>query len=371
MKDIFDKISINQKTFIAVILIIITAVCILFINLQKAPIERWDEYTNITVVQESEGILLKYQNNNFFEKPPLWYWINIFANNLVNNNLILYRSISAISGLMISLIIFLYLKNKTTIILAIFGSLGFLATTQNIVVNQIYFSSHTYRTADLDALQILLIFIASIIFTRNPKWYILSTGILALAFMTKGPLAIIFLAINSIIYLYSYGINKHNIKIILIGLSVFVTIVLPWHLYMIKLFGNEFLDNYMVYHMVNRTLTTLEGHNQAWYYYFQVFFDIRVNAFGLFLFFLFNKFRFRLHQLPTYANKFIIYILIFLTILTLMQTKLAWYLLPIYPFMHILIVLFLHKLELTTYTYLYYLLVVLGLVYNFIYVFNL
>ncbi len=74
----------------------------IFFNLLQAPVERWDEQTNIEVVINSLSHksfpVLYIDDKPFFEKPPLWYWITAIVVKSVNQSPFSMRLLSAVSG---------------------------------------------------------------------------------------------------------------------------------------------------------------------------------------------------------------------------------------------------------------------------------
>lgn len=326
-----------NSRLIAAIFVLILA-CLLFLSkLGNHPIIRWDEQTNIKVAENyslTEPTQLTLDNKPFLEKPPLWYMLTGTLAQATGNYLFSYRLLSALAGIGTTMFIFYLLKIKYSLTAAILGSLSFLAISQNIVPNSFenFFSSHTFRTADLDSLQILFIIVGFVLFELSIKeskkwvWY-LCCFCLGLAFLTKGPYALFILGmLLAAKYLRT---SQKDIKTLVIGLVIFLITIIPWHIYMYLTFGQVFLSEYFHYHIVNRTFSTLEDHSEGPFFYLKVLLSPYVNIiWPLFLLPLWKLIR---KQLDDFELMHLSIVLLTLVMISLMQTKLAWYLLPLYP----------------------------------------
>lgn len=317
---------------------------ILILNLGERDVERWDEYTNIQVVQESSGIYLSFQSEKFFEKPPIWYWLTRFLTNVLGDEIWVYRLPSALSGSAIVALIYQFLKTRTNKTSAFIAAISFPLIPHNILVNPSdYFSTHTYKSADLDGLQILLIFLSFVLLQTKRKYWILSCILLGLGFLVKGPLVMIFLAINSLFFVSSRKFSRKELIKLFLGLIAFGIIVLPWHLFMFMNHGSEFTDVYLNYHIIERMNEGIEGHGHPIWYILKVFFDFRVNPFWpLIILALLNK---KIYSV-NYLRFSILAIIVVLIIFTIVETKLAWYMLPVYPFMCLILGSFFYKFRL-------------------------
>ena len=60
-------------------------------------------------------------------------------------------------------------------------------------------------------------------------------------------------------------------KYFITGLFLFLLIVLPWHIAMLKIHGKIFFDEYIVKHHIQRFFNSYEiGRKQPFYYYFLI-----------------------------------------------------------------------------------------------------
>ncbi len=331
--------------------IVVLCLLLLFAGLlwstsNSRPIERWDEYTNISVVQESweQGSLpiLSYAEQPFFEKPPLWYWLTAGVSALFGEDLWVYRIVSVASLVGTVAVLWKLLDQfKLSDSKKLVALCAFVLVAHNFLISPwgIHFSTHTYTSADLDALQIFLIILSVyslFLIPHSKKYWYWSMVALALGFLTKGPLVLLFVALNSF---FAWLYFKIAVKELITGWALFAATMLPWHIWMYLRFGTDFLQSYFGYHVLDRLLTPLEGHTGSALDYFKIYFDPRLNL-GVWLVILTA-----IWQRPIWkelaTNKLFSYALIsvlsILLLISLAQTKLAWYLLPVYPFQVLLL----------------------------------
>lgn len=313
--------------------------CVTGIHTQ--PIEQWDEQTNSTVVRESYRKntfpFLIYQSKPFFEKPPLWYYIEYGLVALGYNTLASFRIVSSFSGILLILCTAYAAKrwwgNKaflTTWIVLLFSRQMFITNIGG------YFSTHTVRSADVDALLILFIMIAVLTaLSKKPtKLMSISTGVLiGAAMLTKGPSGFLILIPLSLWFFYQ---QKKNL-ILLLWCSAF-GIFLPWFFVMLFEYKFLFLNSFFTYHIGTRIFSAIEGHTQSYVYYLSLMSNPLLYPPGILLAYsLIIIFYKKLFLIDKRIGIILFCFILYLIVPSVMQTKLAWYILPVYPFAALLI----------------------------------
>lgn len=352
----FNRPRLNLSVLLLTLLVILSAL-FSFANLTTQPLAIWDEYTNFNVVYDTidsdSGLVLQYNGEPFFEKPPLWYWLTMEATNLWGINNFSVRVVSATAGFL-SILLVCYLGWKMFSPKAgIVAGFVMLATPQLFLRNTHIFATHTFRSADLDALQILFMLLTTlslycITLNRNRYiWAIFSGIFTGLAFLTKGPFAFIPPLLFFMFSLLNFTREKPLIvrglqpaaSCLLFAVSCLL-IIIPWHLAMVHHYGSEFITNYLSYHMLSRTTQALEGHHESLLFYLKLLFrkDFFFSGEVLFIAMISLALKYKRKLLQSFGL-FYSYgtVLSLLIIITLIQTKLAWYLLPLYPFTALLI----------------------------------
>jgi 4-amino-4-deoxy-L-arabinose transferase-like glycosyltransferase len=330
---------------IACWLLIIASIFIIFYKLSYPDIEKWDESTNALVVKESltssQPLVLTLNGQPFLEKPPLWYYLSMASVQIFGFQEFSLRLVSATSALALVLVVYrlgtlLYSRNAGLVAGFTLISIPQLFLTDKRVL----YSTHTLRSADLDALQILLMVWSVYAFflwqKKGDKNLYTAVMAAALAVMTKGLLGVVPL-LTCIIWVIGTGgrsvITRRNI---LISILIFVAIVFPWHIYMYLFDLKSFMDTYVNYHFFQRVITALEGHHEpAWYYLWVLFSQPLV--FGVFAGVIALISRQDQKYQSSSLNLVLAICLVLILLLTLVQTKLAWYILPIYPFLTLVV----------------------------------
>ena len=202
-----------------------------------------------------------------------------------------------------------------------------------------FFSTHTLRSADLDGLQILLLVLSLWLFDRvknNRKYFYLGFMVLGLAFLTKGPFTLIPLVFYCWYFYRKRLFYRIKVKNLIIGLLLFFATILPWHILMLYYSGQYFINSYLGYHILSRLTIPLEGHSADIFFYIKIFLNFSaVTVWTLALLALVNKFKLRISNLLLDFSRFMFPATIIF--FSLVQTKLAWYILPAYPFVAILV----------------------------------
>lgn len=334
----------TEKVGIVLLSIVTLIRCFTYLN--SLPMELWDEANNATVVWElittDSFPHLTLHSKPFFEKPPLWYYLTAVVVSVLGPTLLAFRIISAVSGIL--LVFLIYIASRAWYgRIAAFVSVTILLTTQQLFLRNAggYFSTHTLQSADGDALQILLMLISTVLFerytTKTPVWLYGAVITSSLAFLAKGPLGFLPLVI---ITLYMF-LNRHTKKIkvrhILISVILLISVVTPWYAAMIYKYNVDFISQHFGYHMVRRFGQSLEGHYEPFWFYITLLQDKRVFL-GFELLILSFIVQLKKHTLLSYTHFMpVAMTAAIFSIATLTQTKLAWYIMPVYPFAALII----------------------------------
>ncbi len=180
----------------------------------------------------------------------------------------------------------------------------------------------------------------------NESWY-WPWIVLALAVLTKGPVAI-FLSGMTLVF---FGISEGNLRLLISrirlirGLFITAIISLPWYLMELLIEGKPFWDSFFGYHNFQRLLSVVNSHQQPWWF-FGLILIISSLPFTPFLFLSIYKEFIRLinikdksFQLPSESlNRFAFcWLISILLFFTTAATKLPSYWLPATPAAAILI----------------------------------
>jgi 4-amino-4-deoxy-L-arabinose transferase-like glycosyltransferase len=328
LRDRFMRNRQTASTFFAALL----ACIVLLPLLGHKPLTNWDEgiYAEISREMLSRGVLVPHWNYQpWFEKPPLMLWITAAFFKMFGVTEFWARAGSALSGVCIVALLHAWLARRdilaawlSTFILL--GTFGFL---------------HVCRAGEMDVLLslgccIALCGLTAIQDRQLSGWYLFWTG-LAIGLMAKGAASIV-LIITALLFAALERWNSTRLgKSFWVGLSLFLALVLPWHLYMFHRFGASFLTEYLGFHVLARATHQIEEHNTHWWYYLWVLLISAAPFILLYPFAVADSLRRR--ELRVWA----IFALVVVGFFTVVQTRLPHYIAPAYPALALLTSVFL------------------------------
>ena len=153
--------------------------------------------------------------------------------------------------------------------------------------------------------------------------------------MTKGAASIVVILTALLLAVVERWNPARFSKPFWLGLSLFLIVVLPWHLYMFHLFGGSFLTEYLGFHVLSRATHQIEDHITHWWYYFWVLLISAAPFVVLYPSAIIDSFRRR--QLRAWS----IFALVVIGFFTAVQTRLPHYIAPAYPALALVTAVFL------------------------------
>jgi 4-amino-4-deoxy-L-arabinose transferase-like glycosyltransferase len=337
----YSRLLISQNYWKIVTFFFIIIAWRLFADIDIRPIEYWDERVNLAVIEQNLDNPypwdLKIEEQSYWEKTPLWFVINILLSNLFGYSFVVPRVFNAMVGLgVFGLIFYIHHKyrSRTKALIALIVS---FSIHQFFIINVSgYFSSHTFSSADLDVLQIFFIllsqlFLWSLVYLKHLRYLFLTYIALAFVWLAKGPLALLYLFVYSI-YIYSKRFSLGIKNEILYAILLFIIIIIPWYVYMVTIHGQEFVDIHFGLHIYDRLLQSIEGHSQSILFYPSLLLNPQVSFFGIF----FLAYAYWDRNKNDIAKLNFAITIIYFGIIMLMQTKIAWYILPMW--IHLLLI---------------------------------
>jgi hypothetical protein len=213
----------------------------------------------------------------FYEKPPLFIWLQALSMNYFGVNEYAARLPNAIVGMVTLLVVFNAGRSIFKSQLGVLWAILFACS----VMPQVYFKSGI-----IDPLFNLLIF-CGIYFlfkvttdnefegykekrSNRRKYLILSALFIGLATLTKGPVAILLTILTATSYLI---VNRGKLKIEFTDLLVWGAIIMlvlgSWLSFEVNANGIKFIDEFITYQI--RLFSTEDaGHGGPWFYHFPV-----------------------------------------------------------------------------------------------------
>ncbi|OGC77315.1 hypothetical protein A2619_04740 [candidate division WWE3 bacterium RIFOXYD1_FULL_39_9] len=327
---------------LAVITILIISVTLIGIGLNSTHLIPWDEaiYSKIAKNMITTGDYITqrwWTDKEWYEKPALYMWMAAGSMKLLGYTSLAVRLPSAIFGILTIVFTYIFAKrifNKTSAFLAALS----IATTAQFL----YYS----RASMLDVTCGFFILTALYLYycwKPSRAWvaYLISGLFMGLAVMTKGVVGFIPFAVVFVFELVQIIINKKFDRSAVNGLLIFLlgslAIALPWHIRMYQLYGVSFVDNYIGYHVFDRAFSAIEDKGRPFYWYLIV---LKVSMRVWFVI-LIPSLVYLFYKIVKYKERVSIFLAVWLifvfTFFSAAQSKLVWYITPIYPVAAIII----------------------------------
>ncbi len=325
------KLTSSQKD---VFLLTAVSAFVLLWNIWTGSLLSWDEafYGSVSkeILRTGDWINLYWAGSPWSDKPPLYMWVTNVFYNLFGINEFSVRLFSSLCGTGTVVAVYLLSRELYSRRAAVASSLVLLTTWHFI------WSS---KVGMLDSTLTFFITLSLLLFQlglTERKFLFFVPIAFALAFLTKGPGAAV---IPLIILMYAFLSKKPGILLdarLVAGAFIAAAVLLWWHLAVYANYGQGFIKDYFIKHLVMRTTTAVEGHTGDLLTYFGTIPNKGRpwSMAGLVLLPLaaamaiFKKEK--QHLLPIiWAGSVIL-------IFSAVQTKIHWYIVPVYPALAIL-----------------------------------
>lgn len=250
-------------------IIIIASVFVFFWNLGGASIENWDEGIYALMsdnIVESGDLNITWNGEvSFWEKPPVGYWLQALSIKIFGLSEFSVRFFPAIFLVLSMLFVFLLAERMFRN-----PHLSFVSTMV-ILLTPSLLHQHMARSGDLEA-YLLCFTVAALYFLKlaeeRPKLLWLSGVMVGLNVMFRGSSGVLVIGVIAGYLILSGGWRKFSLRDYLGYIASIVIIVLPWHIYMLVRFGNEFWQIYFMEHFLSRISVPIQRHSGVWHHYF-------------------------------------------------------------------------------------------------------
>ncbi|MDX2188248.1 MAG: glycosyltransferase family 39 protein [Bacteroidota bacterium] len=270
-------------------------------------------------------------------KPPLFLWLQTIVVSIFGFNEKSLRILSALSGIIICLLVSLLTKRITK------NYFASIISCLILVTSPLFINTHTCRTGDYDAFLTLLstlnmyfFYLAYDVDSIHKSKLYSSIGIIlfAIAALTKG-VAGLFIA-PGIFLIFIFSQKRILLLSKTIWLSAFISIFFVLSYYISREYLNPgYVSAVISNEITGRYMEVNEGHGAENNYYLLL---LSGNQFGIWIYFAISGIIITLFS-SDYLMKFskfgIIILLTFLCIISFSQTKLYWYIMPVLPLLAI------------------------------------
>ena len=323
-------------------LILFLSIILLFTSLGKNHFIPWDEaiYAKVSknmLTANDYGVLKWFGNDPWFEKPPLYFWVSSFFMKLVGVTELGARLFSAISGFFTVLLVYLIGKKMFNRRVGFISAFIFITTSQFI-----YYSRLGMLDVTLGFFITLSLYFYLLSWQKKSSVYWILSGIsFGLAVMTKNVIGFLSPSIIFAFELYLLlsknkkfcaGVFVNYLFYAISGLLIFM----PWHIYMYQKFGNDFIQNYLGYHVLKRATSGIEDKGFPFFWYLTVLkVSMRIWFIALLGALPYGLYKVFKEKDKNYVFLFIWIVLVF-GLFSVSKSKLVWYIIPIYPVLALL-----------------------------------
>lgn len=337
----------SQRALLAHLAVLLIIALPLFGHLDEHPLRVWDEMRNaVSALEMSQGgspivTTVEGRPEIWSTKPPLLIWIQAIFLKILGPGELAVRLPSAIAAALLCFAVLRFMKRRTGRWLP-----GLLAVVV-LVSSEGFVGYHAARYGDYDALLTLFVALYAFCFfnfieDEKPRWLLFSALCLTAAALTKGVAALFILPA---LLVYALLRKKGRIlffsKAFYAGLALFVLIVGGYYL-LRDVQQPGYLQLVMKNELGGRYQTSLETHSgDAWFYFDDLHTRGMPHWFWLLLAAvpagLLSK-----KEMPRRLTLFsLLCALSCLLAISFAATKLWWYAVPCYPFLAMLISIFL------------------------------
>ena len=341
----------KHKKIFFIMMIIVGVYLLYFHNIWMYKLLDVDEtrYVNMssTMFHDKEFMTLYLNGKFFFEKPPLYFWIeNLFFGLFGGVSEGVARIPIGLQSLFAALAVYfagakVVSKKFGLIVACILGtSLEFIVMSKIAILDMLLTSCIT--------ISVFSGFMTYFVQEQNKKYfwwlfYIFS----GLAVMAKGiPGFVVPFGVMFFVGLYAKNLKEFfKPKYFGLGTLLFLLIVLPWHIAMLHIYGKLFFDEYIIKHHLLRFIGSDVIHRERPFLFY-----IPILAWGFFPWvFSFvsmfvekcRGFRYRAYETLENKDRFvalsIIGALFTMLFFSVSGTKLVTYILPVYPFLAVIL----------------------------------
>lgn len=307
---------------------------ILFYNLGKPALDNWDEawYGEVTkqILRTKDFIALYWNGEYFFEKPPLYMWLSALFSSLFGFSEFSLRFTSALSGLLIIVLVLFYSHRK-------WGFLPSLFAFATLAFNNVFI--WRARSGNIDLLATFLVVVSYFIILSNRRnRYFLLGLVFGFLYLTKESL-VIFPFLTFILYeiLSARKTIKKNLLRYVKLFSVFIFIPSFWLFLGYLKLGSSFIASVFIHDQRAGNVNISQFHlDYFWYAYY----SLQRRYFYVFLIGIF----FILRKITPMTFLILAYSLGLLIPLSFAERNNNWYLIPSMPFWSLTIAFGIYKI---------------------------
>jgi len=248
----YHEIATDKKlSYYIFISVIILASFLYLFRLDTLPLNDYDEATYAQVTRDtlaSENLLtLSYFSEPWFEKPPLYFWSAMVTTRVFGQTEFAYRLPSALMAIVVIAMLWLLVRRLTG------DTISATLASLILIASPFFFITARQVRLDIPVIAMILFAVTAFIYGWKRPWLLaLVAPAIALGFLFKSVIALIALLvilIFSIVYRKFRWLRSGWFWAGVLGALV---ILVPWHWYQYQQFGSSFVSQYIGFHIIDR-----------------------------------------------------------------------------------------------------------------------
>lgn len=310
------------------IFLLSSALILYLIGLGNLPLRDWDEGYYGTVAKDiyktGNWLYITYYNKPFLLKPPLIIWLISISYSIGGISEFTTRfPCTFLTACGVPLLYLIGRNLFTSRLPAIFSTLVYLTLLPVVRHGRLAMLDGPINTFFLFSIFCLLQ-------SYSQPFWIIGVGIgLGLIAFTKGILAVALGGILGIFCFFNRSLKRIKNPVLWGGFILGFSPVILWYSLQIIKYGDKFIEVHFLQQNLDRLSTAVEGNQgSVWYYIIEL-----VKYSFPWIFFLPGGLILAIKKCQqSWAKLVLVGFILFIGIISLMGTKLPWYIMPIYPF---------------------------------------
>lgn len=274
-------------------------------------------------VQGGHWLTLHWNGLPWFHKPPFYFWATALLFKAFGESEFLARFVSALAGVACVAVCYLtakHLRDRTTGLIS--GVI--LLSTPLFVCN-----ARQGMTDVLLTLFLMLTVYAYLNSIKDPRWWVVAGLSSGLAVLTKGAAGLLAPAIVGVSLLLDLRLRDLRRFHLWLGVVLFVVVGASWHVALLAIHGEAFVNEYLYRHVIQRSAMDLHSYDYGYSFYPSVLWQF------MWPWVLSLPFAI-LTALRRHSKALIVQSLLPLLLFSFARTKFPWYILPAIPALAIL-----------------------------------
>ena len=292
----------------------------------------------LEMLEDNNWIVPQFNFQDRFDKPALYYWLIALSYKFFGISDFTSRLPSACSAILCVLFTWYFAWRVLGSKVALISSLILMSSIEYLILGRRAATDITLCLFFTSAMYSVFLGYYDKDFRLKIFWTILGGLFLGLSILTKGPIGIFLLFAVLTLFLFSRGqLNIKHLKVYCLLLLIALIVAIPWFLLVHKTTDGEFTKVFFFEHNFNRFASVVGEHDGPVWFYIPV---ILGGFMPWTLFFINANFNYLRKKNKNNINKLILYSLLWILtgffFFSASTTKLATYILLIYPPMAIL-----------------------------------